>query len=159
MGEVWRARDTKLGREVAIKTLPEEFGQDPERLARFEREAKLLASLNHPIAITRDVANAALSRLNVDEYGLDDMDGRILRTIIEKYDGGPTGLNTLAVAIGEDAETVEAVYEPFLIQQGFLERTPRGRMATPAAYRHFGFKVPTHRSEGQTSFLNDDPGG
>ena len=131
----------------------------PRVANRLLRRVRDFAQVRADGAITRDVANAALSRLNVDEYGLDDMDGRILRTIIEKYDGGPTGLNTLAVAIGEDAETVEAVYEPFLIQQGFLERTPRGRMATPAAYRHFGFKVPTHRSQGQTSFLDDDPGG
>jgi Holliday junction DNA helicase RuvB len=109
--------------------------------------------------ITREVAHAALSRLNVDEYGLDDMDGRILRTIIEKYDGGPTGLNTLAVAVGEDAETLEAVYEPFLIQHGFLERTPRGRMATPAAYRHFGFEVPRNLGQGQASFFDDRSGG
>ncbi len=103
----------------------------PRVANRLLRRVRDFAQVRADGAITRDVANAALSRLNVDEYGLDDMDGRILRTIIEKYDGGPTGLNTLAVAIGEDAETVEAVYEPFLIQQGFLERTPRGRMAPP----------------------------
>jgi Holliday junction DNA helicase RuvB len=92
--------------------------------------------------ITRPVADRALARLNVDEYGLDDMDGTVLRTIIEKFDGGPVGLNNLAVAVGEDAGTLEEVYEPFLIQQGFLNRTPRGRMVTTAAYRHFGFAPP-----------------
>jgi Holliday junction DNA helicase RuvB len=88
------------------------------------------------------VADTALALLNVDQYGLDDMDARILTLIIEKYGGGPVGLNTIAVAVGEDAGTIEEVYEPFLIQQGFLHRTPRGRAATPAAYRHFGFTPP-----------------
>jgi Holliday junction DNA helicase RuvB len=93
--------------------------------------------------ITRDVAQDALSRMNVDEYGLDDMDGRVLKTIIEKFDGGPVGLGTIAVAVGEDPGTLEEVYEPFLIQQGFLNRTARGRTATPAAYRHFGLVPPS----------------
>ncbi len=130
----------------------------PRVANRLLRRVRDFAQVRADGVITRDVAHTALSRLNVDEYGLDDMDGRILKTIIEKYDGGPTGLNTLAVAIGEDAETVEAVYEPFLIQQGFLERTARGRMATPAAYRHFGFEVPKRR-EGQGSFFHDRSGG
>ena len=80
--------------------------------------------------ITVAVAAAALARLNVDEFGLDDMDARILTTIIEKFGGGPVGLGTVAVAVGEDAGTLQDVYEPYLIQQGFLERTPRGRCAT-----------------------------
>ena len=83
--------------------------------------------------------------LDVDEFGLDDMDSRILRTIIEKFDGGPVGLNTIAAAIGEDANTIEEVYEPFLVQNGFLQRTPRGRMATRAAYEHFGIVAPGDR--------------
>lgn len=131
----------------------------PRVANRLLRRVRDFAQVRADGAITREVANAALSRLNVDEYGLDDMDGRILRTIIEKYDGGPTGLGTLAVAVGEDAETLEAVYEPFLIQQGFLERTPRGRMATPAAYRHFGYKMPTSRSDRQASFFHNESGG
>ena len=92
--------------------------------------------------IDRETARAALARLDVDEFGLDDMDKRIMTAIIEKFAGGPVGLNTVAVAVGEDAGTLEEVYEPFLIQQGFLQRTPRGRAATPAAYRHFGFALP-----------------
>ena len=86
--------------------------------------------------------------LDVDEFGLDDMDARILKTIIEKFDGGPVGVNTIAAAIGEDASTIEEVYEPFLVQHGFLQRTPRGRVATPQAYRHFGFTPPAlpHRA-------------
>jgi Holliday junction DNA helicase RuvB len=105
--------------------------------------------------ISRAVAQAALKRLNVDEYGLDDMDARILRAIIEKFDGGPVGLNTISVAIGEDAGTLEEVYEPFLIQQGFLSRTPRGRTTTPAAYRHFGYTPPASQGGGQRGIFDD----
>jgi Holliday junction DNA helicase RuvB len=74
----------------------------------------------------------------VDDYGLDEMDKEIILAIIEKYGGGPVGLNTLAVAVNEDPGTIEEVYEPFLIQQGFIQRTPRGREATPFAYKRFG---------------------
>jgi len=92
--------------------------------------------------ITAQVAGEALKRLDVDEFGLDDMDGRILKTIIEQFDGGPVGLDTIAAAVGEDPGTLEEVYEPFLMQQGFLARTARGRCATGSAYRHFGFTPP-----------------
>jgi len=92
--------------------------------------------------ITAAVAVEALQRLDVDEFGLDDMDARILKTIIEQFDGGPVGLSTIGAAVGEDPGTLEEVYEPFLMQQGFLSRTPRGRTATPQAYRHFGFTPP-----------------
>jgi Holliday junction DNA helicase RuvB len=97
-------------------------------------------------AITGSVATDALARLNVDEFGLDDMDVRILLTIIEKFGGGPVGLGTVAVAVGEDAGTLEEVYEPFLIQQGFLERTLRGRCATAHAYRRFGITPPSSQA-------------
>ena len=96
--------------------------------------------------ITSEVAQAALARLNVDEFGLDDMDARILTTIIEKFAGGPVGLGTVAVAVGEDAGTLEDVYEPYLIQQGFLERTPRGRCATLLAYQRFGVTPPARQT-------------
>jgi Holliday junction DNA helicase RuvB len=92
--------------------------------------------------ITAAVAVEALKRLDVDEFGLDDMDARILKTIIEMFEGGPVGLQTIGAAVGEDPGTLEEVYEPFLMQQGFLARTPRGRCATAAAYRHFGFTAP-----------------
>jgi holliday junction DNA helicase RuvB len=93
-------------------------------------------------AITAAVARDALARLDVDEFGLDDMDARLLKTIIEQFNGGPVGLTTIAAAVGEDPGTLEEVYEPFLMQQGFLARTPRGRCATAAAYKHFGFPPP-----------------
>jgi Holliday junction DNA helicase RuvB len=92
--------------------------------------------------ITAPVASEALKRLDVDEFGLDDMDARILKAIIEQFDGGPVGVTTIAAAVGEDPGTLEEVYEPFLMQQGFLARTPRGRCATAGAYRHFGFAPP-----------------
>ena len=82
--------------------------------------------------------NAALDALNVDEYGLDEMDNRILTTIIDKFKGGPVGLKTIATAVGEDEGTIEEVYEPFLIQEGFLMRTSRGRECTELAYKHLG---------------------
>ena len=82
-----------------------------------------------------------LDILEVDRYGLDSVDRNILWTMIEKFGGGPVGLDTLAASIGEDAGTLEDVYEPYLLQNGFLQRTPRGRMVTPAAYRHLGLPV------------------
>ncbi|HNG06147.1 MAG TPA: Holliday junction DNA helicase RuvB C-terminal domain-containing protein, partial [Saprospiraceae bacterium] len=84
----------------------------------------------------------ALSALNVDEHGLDEMDNRILATIIEKFKGGPVGLTTIATAVGEEAGTIEEVYEPFLIMEGYIQRTPRGREATEKAYKHKGMKSP-----------------
>lgn len=93
---------------------------------------------HHRGVITKDAAQYALKALEVDEQGLDEMDKRLLQTIIEKYKGGPVGISTLAVAVGEETGTIEEVYEPFLIQEGFIQRTPRGREATDRAYRHFG---------------------
>ena len=88
--------------------------------------------------ITLDITHLALSALNVDAHGLDDMDNRILSSIIEKFKGGPVGLTTIATAVGEQSGTIEEVYEPFLIQEGYLMRTPRGRQATEKAYKHLG---------------------
>jgi Holliday junction DNA helicase RuvB len=86
------------------------------------------------------ITQHALKALNVDEHGLDDMDNRILSTIIDKFKGGPVGITTIATAVGEETGTIEEVYEPFLIQEGFLQRTPRGREATAKAYEHLGKK-------------------
>jgi len=115
----------------------------PRVANRLLRRVRDYAQVRAGGVITGPVSNDALSRLNVDEFGLDDMDARILLTIIEKFGGGPVGLNTVAVAVGEDAGTLEEVYEPFLIQQGFMERTPRGRCATAHAYRRFGIAPPS----------------
>jgi holliday junction DNA helicase RuvB len=114
----------------------------PRVANRLLRRVRDYAQVKADGRIDAAVAKAALARLNVDEFGLDDMDARILTTIIEKFAGGPVGLGTVAVAVGEDAGTLEDVYEPYLIQQGFLERTPRGRCATALAYRRFGLTPP-----------------
>ena len=91
--------------------------------------------------ITLDIAQKALEMLKVDHYGFDMMDRKLLLAVIENFQGGPVGLDSIAAAIGEEKGTIEDVLEPFLIQQGFLMRTPRGRMATPRAYEHFGLQV------------------
>jgi Holliday junction DNA helicase RuvB len=92
--------------------------------------------------ITLGIANMALDALNVDDHGLDEMDNRILSTIIEKFKGGPVGISTIATACGEEAETIEEVYEPYLIQEGYLKRTSRGREATEKAYKHLKIVPP-----------------
>jgi Holliday junction DNA helicase RuvB len=93
--------------------------------------------------IDLEIAQYALKALNVDEHGLDEMDNNILSSIIEKFGGGPVGITTIATAVGEEAGTIEEVYEPFLIQEGYLKRTPRGREATAKAYTHIGKVPPT----------------
>jgi Holliday junction DNA helicase RuvB len=92
--------------------------------------------------ITREVADAALTMLDVDAAGLDVMDRKLLLAVMEKFSGGPVGVDNLAAAIGEERDTIEDVLEPYLIQQGYLQRTPRGRMATMSAWRHFGLAAP-----------------
>ncbi len=92
--------------------------------------------------ITKGIADKALGMLEIDEHGLDDMDKRILKTIMQRFSGGPVGLSSLAVAVGEEAETLEEVYEPYLIQQGYLKRTPQGRTVMPLCYERFGIKKP-----------------
>jgi holliday junction DNA helicase RuvB len=114
----------------------------PRIANRLLRRVRDYAEVKADGRVTASVASAALARLNVDEFGLDEMDARILTTIIEKFGGGPVGLGTVAVAVGEDAGTLQDVYEPYLIQQGFLERTQRGRCATALAYRRFGLTPP-----------------
>jgi Holliday junction DNA helicase RuvB len=117
----------------------------PRVANRLLRRVRDYAEVKADGRITAPVAADALSRLAVDEFGLDDMDARILSTIIEKFGGGPVGLGTVAVAVGEDAGTLQDVYEPYLIQQGFLERTPRGRCATALAYKRFGLAPPARQ--------------
>jgi Holliday junction DNA helicase RuvB len=98
--------------------------------------------------VTHAVADAALSMLDVDASGLDVMDRKLLQTVLEKFAGGPVGVDNLAAAIGEERDTIEDVLEPFLIQQGYLQRTPRGRMATASTYRHFGLAAPVSAVNG-----------
>lgn len=106
------------------------------------RRTRDFAQIKGNGTITIDIAQMALSALDVDEHGLDQMDNRILLTIIEKFKGGPVGLTTIATAVGEEADTLEEVYEPFLIQEGYLKRTSRGREATEQAYKHLKMKPP-----------------
>jgi Holliday junction DNA helicase RuvB len=114
----------------------------PRVANRLLRRVRDYAEVKANGEIDLEVATAALKMLDVDEYGLDEMDARVLKTLIEKFEGGPVGLNSLAVALGEDATTLEEVYEPFLIMEGFMMRTAQGRVATPRAFRRFGYALP-----------------
>jgi Holliday junction DNA helicase RuvB len=114
----------------------------PRIANRLLRRVRDFAQVKAKGVITRDVADAALVMLDVDLLGLDLMDRRLLLAVIEKFSGGPVGVESLAAAIGEERDTIEDVLEPYLIQQGYLQRTPRGRMATMAAFRHFGLAAP-----------------
>ena len=125
----------------------------PRIAIRLLRRVRDYAQVRAQGVITHDVARAALKLLEVDEFGLDDLDVRMLRTIVEKFDGGPVGIQALAAAIGEDAETLEEAYEPFLVQSGLVQRTPRGRAATPAAYRHLGYPPPSSSPSGAQAQL------
>jgi Holliday junction DNA helicase RuvB len=117
----------------------------PRVANRLLRRVRDFAQVRADGTIDATVAGNALELLDVDEYGLDEMDARVLKTLIEKFEGGPVGLNSLAVAMGEDATTLEEVYEPFLIMEGFLQRTLKGRVATPRAFRRFGYTLPEDR--------------
>jgi len=109
---------------------------------RLLRRVRDFAEVKAQGRVTREVADAALRMLDVDPAGLDVMDRKLLQAVIDKFGGGPVGVDNLAAAISEERDTIEDVIEPFLIQQGYLQRTPRGRIATPAAYRHFGLAHP-----------------
>jgi Holliday junction DNA helicase RuvB len=122
----------------------------PRVANRLLRRVRDYAQVRADGRITTEVAGEALARLNVDEFGLDDMDTRILSTLIEKFGGGPVGLATLAAAVSEDAGTLEEVYEPYLLQQGYIDRTPRGRVATRQAYKRLGITPAT----GQASIFD-----
>jgi Holliday junction DNA helicase RuvB len=119
----------------------------PRIANRLLRRIRDFAQVAGDGKIDHEVAIKSLNQLDVDEKGLDEMDKRILETIINKFNGGPVGINTLALAVGEESDTLEEVYEPFLVQQGFLNRTPRGRVATELAYKHFGLAFKTHVQE------------
>ncbi len=147
--------------EVMQVEIDEDGGQEiakrsrgtPRVANRLLRRIRDFAQVRAGGRINRKVAADALQLLEVDQFGLDDMDSRILKTIIEKFDGGPVGVSTIAAAVGEDVGTLEEVYEPFLVQNGFLQRTPRGRVATAQAYRHFGFNPPNTNTSPQQPTL------
>ncbi len=119
----------------------------PRVANRLLRRVRDFAQIAGEKEISREIAVDSMDRLDVDSRGLDDMDKRILLTLIEKFNGGPVGANTLAIAVGEEEETLKEIYEPYLIKEGFLKRTPRGRMSTPLSYTHLGI-TPTRRDQG-----------
>lgn len=120
----------------------------PRIANRLLKRSRDFAQVKYDGVIDEEAANDALSKMEIDELGLDSIDRRLLTTMIKNYNGGPVGLETIAAAIGEEAVTIEDVYEPYLMQVGFLSRTPRGRCVTPAGYRHLGFE-----QNGQQSLL------
>jgi Holliday junction DNA helicase RuvB len=124
------------GREIARRARG-----TPRIVNRLLRRVRDYAEVDYDGRITEDVARDALNRMEVDTYGLDEMDRKLLLTIIEKFDGGPVGLGTISASIHEEKDAIEEIIEPYLIQIGFLNRTPRGRMATPLAYQHFGIRT------------------
>jgi Holliday junction DNA helicase RuvB len=139
-----------LGVEISPEGAAELAGRSrgtPRVANRLLRRIRDFAQVLADGVISKELAHMALERLEVDERGLDEMDRRILHTLIEKFDGGPVGLETLAVAVAEEKDTIEDIYEPFLIQVGFLARTPRGRTATRLAFDHFGIP-PRARPQG-----------
>jgi len=140
-----------LGVEISPEGAAELAGRSrgtPRVANRLLRRIRDFAQVLGDGVISEELAHMALERLEVDERGLDDMDRRILQTLIEKFDGGPVGLETLAVAVAEEKDTIEDIYEPFLIQAGFLARTPRGRTATRLAFDHFSVP-PRARPQGE----------
>jgi Holliday junction DNA helicase RuvB len=119
----------------------------PRIANRLLRRVRDYADVKSNGSITASLSDAALAMLDVDPVGFDVMDRKLLEAVIHKFGGGPVGLDNVAAAIGEERDTIEDVIEPYLIQQGFLQRTPRGRVATANAYQHFGLKAPTSTGE------------
>jgi len=129
--------DNEGAREIARRSRG-----TPRIVNRLLRRVRDYAEVDYDGRINKEVANDALNRMEVDTYGLDEMDRKLLLTIIEKFGGGPVGLGTISASIHEEKDSIEEIIEPYLIQIGFLDRTPRGRLATPLAYEHFGIKTP-----------------
>ena len=141
--------DENGAREIACRS------RGTPRIAnRLLRRVRDYAEVKGDGTVSQQVADAALNMLNVDESGFDHLDRRLLLTLLEKFDGGPVGVDSLAAALSEERGTIEDVLEPYLIQQGYLMRTSRGRMATRMAYEHFGLKSPA-RIQQQMDVLDD----
>jgi Holliday junction DNA helicase RuvB len=121
----------------------------PRIANRLLRRVRDYAQVKSDGVVSAEIADAALQMLDVDKLGFDVMDRKLLQAVLEKFGGGPVGLDNLAAAIGEERDTIEDVLEPYLIQQGYLMRTPRGRVATSQAYQHFGLAVPSHLASGE----------
>ena len=138
--------NTKISNDAAFEIARRSRGT-PRIANALLRRVRDFAQIKRTGIIDMEIAKYGLHALNVDEHGLDEMDNRILSAIIEKFGGGPVGITTIATAVGEESGTIEEVYEPFLIQEGYLKRTPRGREATPLAYKHLG-KIPPAQAQG-----------
>ena len=138
--------DVPISMEAAIEIAGRSRGT-PRIANALLRRVRDFAQIKGNGNINIEIAKYALKALNVDAHGLDEMDNKILSTIIDKFKGGPVGISTLATAVGENSETIEEVYEPFLIQEGFIMRTPRGREATESAYKHLG-RIKTEKQGG-----------
>jgi Holliday junction DNA helicase RuvB len=159
LAEILRRSASILGIEATAEgaaELAKRSRGTPRVANRLLRRVRDFAQVKAEGFIDVGVAREALRLLDVDEYGLDEMDAHVLKTIIEKFEGGPVGLQSLAVAMGEDATTLEEVYEPFLIMEGFLKRTPQGRVATPRAFRRFGYTLPDREPRGQGSLFVEE---
>jgi Holliday junction DNA helicase RuvB len=128
----------QINREGAVEIAKRSRGT-PRIANRLLRRVRDIAEVLYDGMVTPEVATDALNRMEVDTFGLDEVDRKLILTIIEKYDGGPVGLGTLSASISEEKDAIEEIYEPYLIQIGFLNRTPRGRMAARSAYEHFGY--------------------
>jgi len=139
--------NTKLEPEAA-NLIAQRSRRTPRIANRLLKRARDYAEVNNRNTIAKHTASETMAMLSIDEFGLDEIDRRLLSSLIEKFNGNPVGLNTLSASIAEEMDTIEDIYEPYLLQIGFLERTPRGRKATPAAYNHLGFNYP----ENQTLF-------
>ncbi len=145
-----------LKSEAAVEIARRSRGT-PRIANRLLKRVRDFAEVQNEGAITGAIAKGALTSLEVDGRGLDAMDRKILLTIIEKFNGGPTGIDTLSAAINEERETIEDVYEPFLIQEGFIMKTSRGRCALPLAYDHFGLKIPKNSQAATMSQEKSEP--
>mgnify|MGYP002410703952 CR=1 FL=1 len=128
--------------EPALQIISSRARRTPRIANRLLKRVRDFAQVKHEGNINEKIATEALAMLSIDEYGLDEVDRRLLEVLIDKFRGGPVGLNTLAAAISEEMDAIENIYEPYLLQTDFLERTPRGRKATTLAYRHLGFEEP-----------------
>lgn len=124
--------------ERGAKELARRSRGTPRLANRLLKRVRDFAQVKYDGVISKQVADYALDLLDVDKYGLDQIDRNLLLTMIQKFQGGPVGLDTLAASVGEDAGTIEDVYEPYLLKNGFIQRTPRGRVATELSYRHLG---------------------
>ena len=132
--------ETAIGKDAANEIARRSRGT-PRIANRLFKRVRDISQVKGEVEVTRETADLALDMLQVDDVGLDHIDHKLLKSIIEGFQGGPVGLDTIAATIGEEPQTIEDVYEPYLLQIGFLQRTPRGRLVTPKAYHHFGLKV------------------